>query len=136
SNTISTNTFPYYITSADFNGDGRLDLAIAHVENLQLSILLGNGNGTFRSPLTVPTVGKPFSVTAARINGDSIVDLVVASYTGPNGAGSGNVQVLLGNGDGTFVSTGTWAPTNSGAFYVAIADFNKDSTADVAVSLG
>ena len=134
STTPLTDPFPYYITSADFNGDGRLDLIIAHVDSSKLSILLGNGDGTFSSPRPVPTSGKPFSVTAARMDSDGIVDLVVANYQATAG-GTGNVEVLLGNGDGTFHSAGTWLPAGSGAFYVAIADFNKDSIPDIAASL-
>jgi len=134
--TIPTSDLPYYIRSADFNGDGRDDLVVAHVDSSKLSVLLGNGNGTFRTALTVPTIGKPFSVVAARINSDNIFDLVVGSYAPSSGPGSGHVQVLSGNGDGTFSSTGTWSPADSSVFYVAAADFNRDSIPDVAASMG
>jgi hypothetical protein len=137
SSTIPVDSLPYYIRSADFNNDNRPDLVIAHASSSKVAILLGNGDGTFTAPQTVPTVGRPFSVAAARINGDNIFDLVVASYTGPGGGLGGNVEVLLGNGDGTFVSKGTWSHhPNSSTFYVAIADFNRDSIPDIAASLG
>src|SRR5688572_18382062 len=60
SSTIPVDTQPYYITAADFNGDNRPDLAIAHVSLGKLSILLGNGNGTFTTAQAVVTSGLPF----------------------------------------------------------------------------
>jgi hypothetical protein len=101
---------------ADFNGDGKLDLAV--VESGQIDVFLGNGDGTFQT--FVPYLCNPCggSVTAADVNGDGKLDLIV-----------GNLVILLGNGDGTFTLGNTYAPRGAG--YNAVGDFNGDGKLDV-----
>jgi hypothetical protein len=135
SSSIPTESLPYFITTADFNGDHAPDVAVAHIDRSRLSIFLGNGRGEFSRAITVPTEGQPFSVTAARINNDATLDLVVGAYVGFRG-GPGHVEILLGNGDGTFRSTGNWDPQSGGILYVAVADFDRDSIADVVATMG
>jgi|SRR5271156_1194727 len=102
--TYPTGPGPLAIVTADFNGDGNLDLAVAN-ENCTpnprgppdcssgtVSILLGNGDGTFQPHVDYPVFGQ--SIVAADFNGDGKLDLAVAS--------GGGVTVLLGNGNGTF----------------------------------
>ena len=67
-----------------------------------MSVLLGNGNGTFQTQQTFATGVGPVSVAVADVNGDGKLDLVVANRT------SNTVSVLLGNGDGTFQAQQTF----------------------------
>ena len=87
------------VALADFNGDGKPDLAVAILEAVgapkQLTILLGNGDGTFQSPLNSPTSDFPVALAAGDFNGDGKLDVAVSDF-------SGGIDILLGNGDGTF----------------------------------
>ena len=78
------------------NGDGKQDLVTVKPTSDSVSILLGNGDGTFQHAVSVSVGGGPFSVAIADLNGDGIEDLAVADETG------GTVSVLVGNGDGRF----------------------------------
>jgi len=119
---------------ADFNGDSTPDLAVGSgYSNGQdcISILLGNGDGTFRSYTLVPLPQYGVtSLAAADLNRDGKVDLVVATYGQSIG-----VSVLLGNGDGTFAPP-VFYPVEPGASptAVAIGDFNRDGKLDIAVT--
>jgi len=118
------------IAVGDFNGDGRMDLAMTLPARRQIVILLGNGDGTFQSPVSYPTGGKfPEFVAVGDLNGDGKLDLVVANTI------SDSVAVLLGNGDGSFQ-----APVNYGIgnipTSIAIGDFDNDGKPDMAVGTG
>jgi hypothetical protein len=122
---------------ADFNRDGKLDLAVLGSSGTIL-ILLGNGDGIFTAPNS-PSAGKdPAAFVVADFIGDGIPDLAVleSGYSGPDSQLS--AIILLGNGDGTFsaqATTVTTPPANpyySGAAMVA-GDFNGDGKADLAI---
>ena len=119
-------TGPYSVAVSDFNGDGKADLVTPNFGGNNVSILLGNGDGTFRAPVNYATSGGPFWVAVADLNGDGRIDLAVANSTGV-------VSVLLGNGDGTFQAAVNY-PAGSGSNYVAVGDFNSDGNVDLAVS--
>ena len=112
---------------ADYNGDGKPDLAVS--TSTGVSILLGTGK---ISPAF--TTGTPIAVAGAAcvitgdLNGDGIPDLVVAVNGTPNALVS-----YLGNGDGTFTLKSTTPTPNSGG-YVVLADFNHDGKLDFATS--
>src|SRR5215831_10568369 len=72
---------PYAITTADFNRDGRLDIAVANYTGNSVTVLLGQGNNAFSSMTYGVGVG-PSSITAADLNGDLIQDLIVTCYNG------------------------------------------------------
>jgi FG-GAP-like repeat/Bacterial Ig-like domain (group 3) len=112
---------------ADFNGDGKPDLAMSLPDANQIQILLGNGDGSF-TPMTPISVSAIFVVATGDFNGDGIADLAVVGY------GSSSVDILLGNGDGTF-KPGATIPV-AGPFAVAVADYNGDGIADLAVVNG
>jgi len=124
---------PLFITTGDFNGDGIPDLVVSDMnsgypELGNLTVLLGNGDGTFTPTAVSPQTGSiPYSVAVADFNGDGKADLVTAN------AGSNTVTVLLGNGDGTFA-----APLNFAAgadpVFAAVGDFNGDSIPDLATA--
>src|SRR5213082_390700 len=83
---VAAGTGPYASTVGDFNGDGKQDLAVTNVTTNSVSILLGNGNGTFGAPATFPVGSTPTSVAVGDFNGDGNQDLAVANL-GSNTAG-------------------------------------------------
>jgi hypothetical protein len=120
-------TQPYSVAAGDFNGDGKLDLAVANNTSNNVSILLGNGDGTFQAAANYAAGSQPASVAVGDFNGDGKLDLAVANNI------SNNVSVLLGNGNGTFqtaVNYGAGSQPKS----VAVGDFNGDGKLDLAVA--
>jgi hypothetical protein len=121
------------IVIADFNGDGKLDIAVINASDNTVSILLGNGDGTFQAPKITPalaTDGALGGMAAADLNGDGKMDLAIPDFCGLN---CGTLSILLGNGDGTFKAP-TVLNTVSGATGITAADFNKDGKLDLAVA--
>src|SRR5712692_2412997 len=87
---------PVSVAVGDFNGDGVQDLAVANANSNNVSVLSGNGDGSFRGVQNFAAGSGPRSVAVGDFNGDGVQDLAVANN------GSNNVSVLLGNGDGSF----------------------------------
>ena len=77
--TFAAGTGPFYVTSADVNGDGKHDLVVANYGSGNVSVLLGNGNGTFHAQQTYAAGALPSSVAVADVNGDGFPDIVVAN---------------------------------------------------------
>ncbi|HYL84063.1 MAG TPA: FG-GAP-like repeat-containing protein [Candidatus Angelobacter sp.] len=122
------------IVIADFNRDGKLDIAVVNESDNTISLLLGNGDGTFQAGKVVTpalaTDGFLGFLVAADFNGDGKLDLAVPDY---GSAAAGQVAILLGNGDGTFQAP-TFLTTGGGATGVAAADVNKDGKLDLVVA--
>ena len=93
---------PFSSVSGDFNRDGALDVVTANEGSNDVSILLGNGDGTFQAPMTFAAGASPIAVTADDFNGDGRLDLAVADQGDPKTGQGRGVSILLGNGDGTF----------------------------------
>jgi hypothetical protein len=93
--------------------------------NGTVSVLLGQGDGTFQSAVNYPAGSYPWSVVVADFNGDGKPDLAVAAPT---------VRVLLGNGDGTFQTTNISYVAGASPTAVAVGDFNGDGFPDLAVA--
>jgi hypothetical protein len=114
------------IAVADFNGDGKQDLALLDAAANSIIILLGNGDGTFQMAASSPTVGQTSSqMVAGDFNGDGNQDLAVLANT---------LTILLGNGDGTFNAAPSSPLGGSLPYAIAIGDFNQDGKLDLAVS--
>ena len=128
---INVGNNPSFVATGDFSGDGKLDLAVANLNDSSVSIMLGNGSGGFAqaagSPLSVGS--QPRSIGISDFNADGRLDLAVAN------AGAGTVSVYLGTGGGGFTQAGG-SPINVGTFpqSVAISDFNRDGKPDLAVA--
>jgi Flp pilus assembly secretin CpaC len=126
---------PLAMVVNDFNSDGKQDLAIVNQTTNNVTILLGNGDGTFAettgSPISSGVGNGPVAIAAADLNGDSKPDLAVVNQS------DSTLSVLLNNGDATF-APGIGSPFATGASPtgVAIADFNQDGNADIAVTNG
>jgi FG-GAP-like repeat len=119
--------FPWYVVAADFNGDGKLDLAVSNYGDNSISVLLGNGDGTFQAPQTTPVSTNPAQVAVGDFNGDGKLDLAVSSVA------NNNVSVLLGNGDGTFQAP-LVTPAGANPWYFAVGDFTGNGKLDLAVA--
>lgn len=117
---------PSSIAVADFNGDGRQDLATASFLG-NVSIVLGNGDGTFQAPLHINTSAAPLSAAAGDFNDDDATDLAVSIFF-PDG--QSHVRIYLGNGDGTFSQGQEIVGGTPRA--ITLGDFNGDGQQDVA----
>lgn len=112
------------LVSADFNGDGKVDLAITTQVTNSLSILLGNGDGTFTAAASPQVTSYANALAAADFNQDGKLDLIVACQNG------GLIVVLIGNGDGTFTAAPKFPVTVSNSVAVVAGDFNLDGIVD------
>jgi FG-GAP-like repeat/FG-GAP repeat len=119
---VHLNTTVLVVAVADFNGDGKPDVYVGN------AIFFGNGDGTFRAPVTVTGI---LGFWAVDLNGDGKADLLGFSQDGHQ------LLVYVGNGDGKFVSE---MPCSLGATYftpsLVFGDFNSDHKTDVAVLCG
>ena len=117
---------PQNTVLGDFNNDGRLDLAATNVVSNTISVLLGNGDGTFQPQTAYATGASPIAIASGDFNRDGNLDLVVGN------AGAATISVYMGNGDGTFLPQQVYAVGN-GPQSIAVADFNGDGWLDLAV---
>jgi hypothetical protein len=122
---------PWDVIAADFDGDGRADLAVTDFSSNQVWVYLGRGDGTFVTTATLAVAAAPTSLAAADLNGDGAMDLVVGHESDTDAV----VSVLLGDGRGGFaaerrVAVGTWPRA------VAAADLDGDGRVDLAVGDG
>jgi hypothetical protein len=125
---LSIYASPYSIVTADFNHDGRLDIAVGSstgglLGTSAVQVFLGNGNGTFQSPITLSTNVEPDGMVAGDFLGNGNLDLIIGNELG-------NQLFLQGNGDGTFT------PENGAGGYppAAVADINHDGELDYITS--
>ena len=124
----------FSVATGDFNRDGKLDMAVVNAGANNVSILLGNGDGTFQAHVDYPTGPQPVSVAVGDFNGDGKLDLVVANQNcASSPCGPGSLSILLGKGDGTF-ETAMEFSTGPAPYSVAVGDFNGDGKLDLAVA--
>jgi hypothetical protein len=160
---VGGNFEPQSVEVGDFNGDGNLDIVVAN-DNIssgkQVTLLLGNGNGTFQSPINfnLPSVkhakggsGSQFatSVAVGDFNNDGKLDLAVGAYSiystttvcfkgicSPEYTYHSYVNVLLGDGTGSFKTESTTFVSALRGISVALGDFNGDGKLDVVTTTG
>lgn len=146
---------PSMLASGDFNQDGIPDLAIVNAGDNTVSILLGNGDGSFKAPVKYVVNRNPFptpcltgcgslpmSITAASFRGNGVVDLAITNIPindGCNisalaGGPCASVAILLGNGDGTFQPSNQVSLHGQLPISIAAGDFNGDGVPDLAIA--
>jgi hypothetical protein len=123
---------PLDFAVGDLNNDGIPDVVVANNgdphdgSGANIAVLLGNGDGTFRLPLTYLAGSQPYHVVVGDFNGDGNLDVAVINTTN-------NVLVFLGNGDGTLQAVKSY-PAGNGPISIATADFNGDGKLDIATA--
>lgn len=117
---------PIAAIAGDFNADGKPDVAVVIQASNNLTILLGNGDGTFTTSSSTPSTGRsPSDIATGDLNGDGRLDLAVTN-TNDN-----TITILLGKGDGTFTSA-TTVVTSMAPVGIVAADFDGDGNLDLA----
>ena len=127
----AVNGSPNFATAADFDNDGKIDLAVPNGSANTVSVFLGNGDGTFQpqASYSAGASGNAYAVAVGDFNADGNPDLVVTNVAN----GSATISVLMGHGDGTFELPVTHVVGNYPSA-VVVGDFNGDGNADIAVA--
>ncbi len=129
SGTYALLSFPAEVEMGDFNGDGRLDIAVASYSSLSddIQILFNQGNSTFSAKQDIEAGLRTANLAIADLNSDGALDLLTAHEHV-----SGGVQVVLGNGDGSFQSAVGYSTPGSGALLpLTTGDVNGDGSQDI-----
>jgi hypothetical protein len=126
------------VVAADFNGDGKLDLAFADACQGFLSILLGNGDGTFQPAVQYAHGTAPLALATGDFNGDGKIDLASTALYEQFGTEGGGFEALvfLGHGDGSFEVSAGYPTGGFANMSVAVGDFNQDGKLDLVVTNG
>jgi Ca2+-binding RTX toxin-like protein len=115
---------PLSVALSDVNSDGQMDIITANQNSDNVTVLLGNGNGTFQSGISYPAGDDPFAMSLGDVNADDIVDIVTANLY------SNDMSVLLGNADGTFNAAMNYA-VGDAPLSVSLGDVDRDGATDI-----
>jgi hypothetical protein len=125
---ITVGANPNAMVIADFNRDGKLDMAVTNYGTSTINILLGQGNNQYANASGSPfnATAGPICIVTADFNNDGFLDLATADYT------AGSMSIYLGNGDGTFQFSSSPITGESRSYYITLGDFNGDGKPDLA----
>lgn len=116
--------------AADFNGDGITDLAVVEANRWNIGILIGNGDGSFRSPVNYGVGNYPQGLAVGDFNGDGRQDLVVSNSR------DHNIGLLTGSGDGTFQAVATYTVNEAGPGSLLAGNFTGSGFTDLLIENG
>src|SRR2546430_3524332 len=122
---LSAGTLPVAVAAADFNGDGKIDFAVANFGSNNVSVYLNSGTGSFAAPINYSAGTTPSAVLAADFNRDGKMDLAVTE------SGADQVLILVGNGKGGFTAAGSFF-VGANPNGIVAAEFNADGGLDFA----
>ncbi|HEX7169086.1 MAG TPA: VCBS repeat-containing protein, partial [Acidimicrobiales bacterium] len=117
--------FSWAITTADYNGDAILDLAVGNQEGDNVSVLAGVGDGTFAARTDYAVGNRPHAIASGDFNRDGAIDIATGNTH------TDDVSILVGDGAGTF-SPAVHVAVGNDPEALAIADFDRDGAPDVA----
>jgi hypothetical protein len=138
---VAVNNLPRALATGDFNGDGKIDIAVADYGGAAVTILLNDGLGGF-TPVhsTVPVDNLPISIAVGDFDRDGKLDLAVANSVAfctpePVGCKTNAVSILLGRGDGTFIAAAPITGTGATNDRVTTIDLNRDGILDLVLDV-
>ncbi|HWG21667.1 MAG TPA: VCBS repeat-containing protein [Terracidiphilus sp.] len=127
---LPTGYIPTAVVQGDFNGDGKVDLAISNGGDGTIYVYLGNGDESFQLPEVLYTKGQsPVWLAAAQLRKNGPTDLIAVD------GDSNQVEVFYGKGDGTFQASTIVTTTPEIPTFIVAGDFNKDGNTDLAIGL-